>query len=216
MKPLFRRMAILLCLWSCALSVWAASPAVLVIGDSLSAAYGLPEKAGWVNLLRERLAKRTPRYEVVNASISGDTTRGGVGRIAAALKQHQPEIVIIALGGNDGLRGLSVSATRNNLDTMVNTVRQVQAKPLIVGIEIPPNYGPIYTKQFAQAFQDVAKKNNVPLVPSLLAGFGEKREMFQPDGIHPIASAQPAMLETVWRALAPLLKNSQEASVKKK
>jgi len=216
MKPLFRRMAILLCLWSCALSVWAASPAVLVIGDSLSAAYGLPEKAGWVNLLRERLAKRTPRYEVVNASISGDTTRGGVGRIAAALKQHQPEIVIIELGGNDGLRGLSVSATRNNLDTMVNTVRQVQAKPLIVGIEIPPNYGPIYTKQFAQAFQDVAKKNNVPLVPSLLAGFGEKREMFQPDGIHPIASAQPAMLETVWRALAPLLKNSQEASVKKK
>lgn len=209
-------MAILLCLWSCALSVWAASPAVLVIGDSLSAAYGLPEKAGWVNLLRERLAKRTPRYEVVNASISGDTTRGGVGRIAAALKQHQPEIVIIELGGNDGLRGLSVSATRNNLDTMVNTVRQVQAKPLIVGIEIPPNYGPIYTKQFAQAFQDVAKKNNVPLVPSLLAGFGEKREMFQPDGIHPIASAQPAMLETVWRALAPLLKNSQEASVKKK
>ena len=185
---------------------WAAGPpVVLVVGDSLSAAYGLAEKDGWVNLLRKRLAGQSPRYDVVNASISGDTTRGGVARIGAALTQHKPAVVIVELGGNDGLRGLSLDATRQNLDAIVASIKQAKAKALIVGVELPPNYGPAYTRQFAQSFRDAAAKHKAPLVPSLLAGFGDKRELFQADGLHPVASAQLMMLEIVWKELRPLL-----------
>ena len=184
----------------------AAAPVVLVVGDSLSAAYGLQEKDGWVNLLRERLAKQSPHYDVVNASISGDTTRGGLTRIDAALIEHKPSVVIIELGGNDGLRGLSLDATHNNLDAMIAKATAARAKLLIVGVELPPNYGATYTRQFAESFESVAKKYKVPLVPSLLAGFGEQRELFQTDGIHPIASAQPMMMETVWKELKPLVR----------
>lgn len=183
----------------------AAIPVVLVVGDSLSAAYGLAEKDGWVNLLRERLTKQSPRYDVVNASISGDTTRGGLTRIDGALKQYKPRIVIIELGGNDGLRGLSIEATRKNLEAMVGAVKEAKAKALIVGVELPPNYGPVYTGQFTQMFQAVGEKNTVPVVPSLLAGFADQRDLFQADGIHPGAPAQPMMMETVWKVLRPLL-----------
>jgi acyl-CoA thioesterase-1 len=186
---------------------WAANPVVLVVGDSLSAAYGLAEKDGWVNLLRERLGKQSPPYDVVNASISGDTTRGGLARIDGALTQFKPRIVIIELGANDGLRGLSLDGTRKNLDAMVSAVKKTNAKVLIVGIELPPNYGPVYGDQFAQLFRSVAQARSVPVVPTLMAGFGDKRDFFQPDGLHPTASAQPVMLETVWKGLAPLLKS---------
>ncbi|MES2354857.1 MAG: arylesterase [Pseudomonadota bacterium] len=191
----------------------AAAPVVLVLGDSLSAAYGLSEKAGWVNLLREKLAARNPSYDVVNASISGDTTRGGLSRLDAALKQHKPQIVIIELGGNDALRGLSLRTMRSNLDSIVNAVQQAHAKPLIVGVEMPPNYGPVYTKQFAQVFQDIAQKYNIPLVPSIFAGFSNKYDHFQSDGIHPVATAQPIMLETIWKGLVPLLEDVPGKSV---
>lgn len=185
---------------------WAANPVVLVVGDSLSAAYGLAEKDGWVNLLRQKLAKQTPRYDVVNASISGDTTSGGLARINAALEQHRPAVVIIELGGNDGLRGLPLEGTRRNLEGMVRAVKQAKARVLIVGVELPPNYGPAYTQQFAKTFADVASQQHVAMLPSLLVGFADKRELFQADGVHPIAPAQAMMLETVWKALGPLLK----------
>jgi acyl-CoA thioesterase-1 len=199
------RTVVLLCLLALANVAGAASPVVLVLGDSLSAAYGLSEKSGWVHLLRERLANHNPRYEVVNISISGDTTRGGLTRVGAALKQYKPRVVIIELGGNDGLRGMPLHATQGNLDDIVTAVKQVRAKPLVVGVEIPSNYGPAYTKQFAQVFQNVAKKHNVPVVPSIMESFSEKPELFQPDGIHPVAAAQPFMIDTVWKGLAPLL-----------
>lgn len=186
-------------------SAWAVNPVLLVVGDSLSAAYGLQEKQGWVQLLRDRLAKRTPAYDVVNASISGDTTSGGVARIDAALQQYRPSRVIIELGANDGLRGLPIDATRANLETMVQAVKKAGAQVLLVGIELPPNYGPVFTQRFAQMFSDVAKKYKVPLVPSLLGDFGAKRELFQADNIHPVAEAQPMMMATVWKALQPLL-----------
>ncbi len=184
---------------------WAANPVVLVVADSLSAAYGLPEKSGWVNLLRQRLAKHKPRYDVVNASISGDTTRGGVARIGAALKEHKPAIVIIELGANDGLRGLTISSAKANLENMVAASKAAGAQPLLVGLELPPNYGSLYTRNFLQMFTEVGKKHSVPVVPSLLAGFGEKRELFQSDTIHPTAAAQPLMLESVWPKLQSLL-----------
>ncbi|MBA2689704.1 MAG: arylesterase [Burkholderiales bacterium] len=183
------------------------NPVVLVVGDSLSAAYGIPEKAGWVHLLRQRLAENSLPYDVINASISGDTTRGGVTRIGAALKQYQPAVVVIELGGNDGLRGFPIDSARANLETMVRTARKANAKPLIVGVELPPNYGPVYTRRFAAMFKDVAKKYDVPVVPSLLADFGNKRELFQADTIHPVAAAQPIMLENVWKELQPLLQS---------
>ena len=184
---------------------YAANPVVLVIGDSLSAAYGLQESAGWVNLLRQRLASTSPPYDVVNASVSGDTTRGGVTRIGAALRQYQPKVVIIELGANDGLRGLSIDSMRGNLETMIRAVEKANAQPLVVGLELPPNYGP-YTQRFSAMFADLGKQHEVPVVPSLLAGFGEKRELFQADNVHPVAAAQPLMLESVWVELKPLLR----------
>ena len=198
-------MAILLCLWSCALSVWAASPAVLVIGDSLSAAYGLPEKAGWVNLLRERLAKRTPRYEVVNASISGETSLGGRNRFAAALATHKPQIVVLELGSNDGLRGQPLPDLRDNLVAMIQEARRTRAQVVLTGMRIPPNYGPDYTKKFQAVFTEVARAERVPLVPFLQEGFASQREMFQSDGIHPNEQAQRLILANVWELLAPKL-----------
>ena len=184
----------------------AKAPVVLVFGDSLSAAYGLAQNAGWVSLLGERLAKHSPRFQVVNASISGETTRGGLARIDQVLAEHHPAVVIIELGGNDGLRGLSLAATHDNLNALVRAAKAAKVKVLLVGIELPPNYGSTYIKQFEDNFAQVAKEQRVPLVPSLLAGFGDERDLFQADGIHPVAKAQPMMLDTVWKELAPLLK----------
>jgi acyl-CoA thioesterase-1 len=189
-------------------AVWSAAAAaagtVLVYGDSLSAAYGISQKEGWVNLLGERLKPRD--YTVVNASISGETTSGGAARIADALARFRPDVLVLALGGNDGLRGLPVAEMQANLATIVRAAQARNARVLVVGIRIPPNYGRKYADAFFQAFAEVAKQHRTAYVPFLLEGIGERSDMFQPDQIHPTAAAQPAMLETVWRGLEPLLR----------
>jgi acyl-CoA thioesterase-1 len=178
---------------------------VLVVGDSISAAYGIPTGQGWVALLEARLtAERYPK-RVVNASISGDTTAGGRSRLPALLVQHKPAVVVIELGGNDALRGGTLAATRANLDAMVTAAQAAGAKALILGMKLPPNYGARYLREFDAVFAEVAKARKVPLVPFLFDGFGEKLDFFQPDRIHPTAEAQPLILANVWPALRPLL-----------
>jgi acyl-CoA thioesterase-1 len=185
---------------------WGAQSVILVWGDSLSAGYGLPQGTGWVDLLQQKLAAEKRNYRVVNGSISGETTLGGRNRLDAALRTHRPRAVIIALGANDGLRGQSIDSMVENLSAMARSARSAGARVLLVGMRIPPNYGPQYTQKFHAAFADVAKAQKVPLVPFLLEGFAERRELFQSDGIHPTQAAQPLMLETVWRKLEPLLR----------
>jgi acyl-CoA thioesterase-1 len=183
----------------------AAAPVILVLGDSLSAEYGLPRDTGWVKLLERRLAEEKREYRVVNASISGETTAGGRTRLPALLAQHRPAIVIIELGGNDGLRGLSLSTLRANLDAMVAAAQQTGARVLMVGVRVPPNYGREYSERFHAVFATVAKERKAALLPFLLEGFGEDLAYFQPDRIHPNERAQPRMLANVWPALTPLL-----------
>jgi acyl-CoA thioesterase-1 len=178
----------------------------MVFGDSLSSAYGLQREQGWPTLLQQRLDEKKLNYRVANASISGETTAGGRSRIDAALKTHRPAIVIIALGANDGLRGLSIDAMRANLETMVRAARSAGAAVLLVGMRMPPNFGPTYAEKFQQTFRDVAARERIALVPFLLEGFAEKQELFQPDGIHPAAAAQPLILENIWKVLQPLLR----------
>lgn len=184
----------------------AAAPVILVFGDSLSSAYGLPAAAGWVSLLAQRLDRERFDYKVVNASLTGETTLGGRNRIGATLQQHRPAIVIVELGGNDGLRGLDLAATRANLIAIVDASRAAQAQVLLVGMRLPPNYGRPYVERFEQLFREAARQRRVPLVPFLFEGFEERREWFQPDGIHPAAQAQPLMLDNVWNGLRPLLR----------
>ncbi len=183
----------------------AAAGTILVYGDSLSAAYGIGEKDGWVSLLGERLKQRGADYIVVNASISGETTSGGAARIGDALERFRPEILVLALGGNDGLRGLPVAEMTANLTKIVRAARARKARVLVVGMRIPPNYGRQYTAEFFGAFASVARTEKTAYLPFLLDGIGERRELFQPDQIHPTAAAQPLILETVWKGLAPLL-----------
>lgn len=178
---------------------------ILVFGDSLSAGYGLPQGRGWVDLLQRRLAAEGLDYRAVNASISGETTLGGRNRLAAALEEHRPRIVVLELGSNDGLRGQPLDLMRDNLAAMAKTSRAAGARVLIVGMRIPPNYGPKYTTEFHASFQDVARSQRTALVPFLLDGFAERRELFQADGIHPGEAAQPLMLDTVWKGLRPML-----------
>jgi acyl-CoA thioesterase-1 len=177
---------------------------VLVVGDSLSAEYGLPRGSGWVALLEQRLDLERLSARVVNASISGDTTAGGLSRLGALLKQHRPTHVILELGGNDALRGLPLADTQRNLTEMTRAAKAASAKVLIVGIQVPPNYGRRYTDDLAALFVAVAKAEGASLVPSLLDGVGEAE--FQADRIHPRASAHPKMAATVWPALKPLLR----------
>ncbi len=179
---------------------------ILVLGDSLSAEYGLPRDTGWVKLLADRLAREGAKYSVVNASISGETTSGGRTRLPQLLQQHRPAIVVIQLGANDGLRGLSLAAMRENLTAMVRASRAAGASVLLVGIRVPPNYGREYAERFAALYVQVAGEEKVALVPFLLDGFAEDLGYFQPDRIHPAQRAQPLMLETVWPQLAPLLR----------
>ena len=183
----------------------AAARTLLVLGDSLSAEYGLARGAGWVALLEQRLAERHPGWTVVNASISGETTSGGATRIAGLLDRHRPAAVVVELGGNDALRGLDLNATRGNLDRIVGASREAGAEVLLLGMQVPPNYGKAYTDAFAQVFQDVAKVHQAPLVPFFLDGVAEDMSLFQPDRIHPNAQAQPRMLENVWPALRKLI-----------
>jgi acyl-CoA thioesterase-1 len=182
-----------------------AAGTVLVFGDSLSAAYGIASQQGWVHLLGERLARAGQPWSVVNASVSGETTAGGLRRLPEDLKRHKPAIAVIELGANDALRGQPVAAIRSNLEQMVRLARAARAEPVLVGIMIPPNYGIDYTREFREVYADVAKKNKVPLVPFLLEGLADKPDMFQADQLHPTAKAQSRILDNVWATLEPLL-----------
>ncbi len=181
------------------------SSVILVLGDSLSAEYGLQRGQGWVQLLANRVQQSGQKYSVVNASISGETTSGGRTRLPALLKQHRPSIVIIELGGNDGLRGLPVSRMQENLVAMVRASQAAGARVLVAGIRMPPNYGRDYTERFFEAYAAVAKQYKTALVPFLLEGFAESADFFQPDRIHPSARAQATILQTVWPVLEPML-----------
>ncbi len=180
-------------------------PTVLVFGDSLSAGYGLPLGSGWVDLMRRRLAENDQPFEVVNASVSGETTLGGRNRLPAALSQHRPLAVVLQLGANDALRGQSLERMRDNLRAMVKASRGAGAEVVLVGMQIPPNYGQQYTRKFQSVFAQVAREEKVPFVPFLLDGFATRRTLFQSDGIHPTAEAQALMLDTVWNELKPVL-----------
>ena len=184
------------------------APVVLVLGDSLSAAYGMETRQGWVALLQARLAGEGWPHRVVNASISGDTTRGGRARLGQALERHRPALVLIELGGNDGLRGIAVEETGRNLESMVREARAAGARVLLVGIRLPPNYGPVYGERFRRVFEELAEREGVPLVPFLLEGVGGDPELMLEDGIHPRAEAQPRLLENVWPWLVPVLERS--------
>ncbi len=183
----------------------AAGGTILVLGDSLSAAYGLPREAGWVSLLEERLRAQKFKYRVVNASVSGETSAGGASRIGRLLAQHRPQVVILALGANDGLRGLHLGQMQVNLEAMIRAARERQAKVLLIGMRMPPNYGGAYTRAFAAVYAELARRHRLAFVPFLLEGFADRPEYFLADGIHPNAAAQPLILETVWHALKPLL-----------
>ena len=199
--------ALLLCLAVLSLTPGAArADTVLVMGDSLSAAYGIDPQAGWVNLLKQRLGDT---HEVVNASISGETTSGGSARLPDILGQYHPDIVLLELGGNDGLRGLSPQQMQVNLAKMIERSQERGAEVLLLGIEIPPNYGPAYTDAFRAVFTELAQDYEVPLLPFLLEGV-DLDGMLQSDGIHPTAEAQPIILENVWSQLEPMLSSSDE------
>jgi acyl-CoA thioesterase-1 len=178
---------------------------LLVVGDSISAAFGMDTRQGWVALLEQRLNEQGFDHQVVNASISGDTSAGGAARLPALLAEHKPELVIIELGGNDGLRGQPPAQLQQNLAAMVQASQQKGAQVLILGMQLPPNYGQRYTTAFAAVFPQVASEFSVPLVPFVLEGVGGVPEMMQADGIHPTAEAQSRLLETVWPTLKPLL-----------
>ena len=182
----------------------AAARTLLVFGDSLSAAYGFSVSQGWVSLLAQRAAKLD--WRVVNASVSGETTAGGLRRLPEDLKRHKPDVVLIELGANDALRGQPVAAIRANLEQMIRLARQARVEPVLVGIMIPPNYGIDYAVEFRELFGQVAARQRVKLVPFLLDGIVERPHYFQPDQLHPTAEAQPIILDNVWKTLEPLLR----------
>lgn len=186
-------------------SAYSASKTILVLGDSLSAEYGLVRGTGWVSLLESRLKTEDIDANVINASISGETTSGGKSRFGTLLKKNRPTVVVIELGGNDGLRGLPLKASENNLRNMINAAQKAQAKVLLVGMQIPPNYGKNYADQFSAMYLKLAKETKSALVPFLLTGVASKPELFQSDRIHPTAQAHPVMLNNVWPHLEPLL-----------
>lgn len=196
--------ALLLCAW--AHPAYSASKNLLVLGDSLSAEYGLPRGSGWVSLLQQQLRSEKHDLNIVNASISGETTAGGKSRLPALLQEHKPELVLIELGGNDGLRGLSLAATQANLRDMVAMANTSGAKLIIAGMRVPPNYGIDYSKRFAAMYQGLGREKQVKLVPFLLQGLDDTERFFQPDRIHPNQLAQPIMMQNVWQVLKPMLR----------
>jgi len=187
------------------------STTVMVFGDSLSAGYGLPQDTGWVSLLKRRLQAQS-QVRLVNASLSGETASGGRVRIEQALKTHRPDIVILELGGNDGLRGASIDSIRDNLEAIIEACQRSKATVLLTGMQLPPNYGIAYTQKFQDIYPQLAKRHGLKLVPFLLDGFGNKREFFQSDGIHPTASAQERIVENVWKILSTMLKLQQSVA----
>ncbi|KVT13488.1 arylesterase [Burkholderia sp. MSMB1078WGS] len=180
-------------------------PVIVVLGDSLSAEYGLPRDTGWVSLLRQRLSTERIDYSVANASVSGDTTSGGRARLPAVLQRLKPSIVVVELGSNDALRGVPLATTEQNLRDIIASARRAQAKVVLVGMYVPPNYGPDYTQKFHAVYTRLSKDLGVPLVPFLLAGIEDKPDMFQADQMHPAQQAQRILLDNVWPTLKPLL-----------
>lgn len=178
---------------------------ILVWGDSLSAGYGLERGQEWPALLQTRLAEKGFNHQVANGSVSGETSSGGRSRLPAALAEHAPDILILELGANDGLRGLQPQVLEDNLRAMITEAREAGARVLLVGMQMPPNYGPFYTRRFAAVYQNLAKKEDVPFVPFLMDGFADRPELFLADGIHPTAEAQALILDTVWAGLQPML-----------
>jgi acyl-CoA thioesterase-1 len=183
----------------------AAARTIVVLGDSLSAAFGIDPNAGWVRLLERRLAQQKFDYDVVNASISGDTTANGLARLPPLLAQHHPDVLIVALGGNDGLRGFPHEQTKHNIATIVKKAKAGGTKVLLLGVPLPPNYGRRYVEKFAETYRQIAREHNVTLVTSMLEGVGGVQALMQSDGIHPNAAAQPRLLENIWPRLKPLL-----------
>ena len=184
---------------------------ILVIGDSISAAYGMQVEQGWVYRLQQRLAGTEPPHRLINASISGDTTANARARLKTLLTRTDPDIVIIEIGGNDALRGLSLDTMRDNLADMINTAQQHQAQVLLIGMDIPPNYGPVYTQKFRTVYRELAETHQVTLLPSLLDKIGTKPDLMQADGIHPNSKAQPLMADLVAEYLLPMLERSSES-----
>ena len=185
------------------------SPVILVLGDSLSASFGIDQSNGWVSLLEQKLNKSYYNYRMVNASISGETTHGGLQRLPRLLTKYQPRLVIIELGGNDGLRGLNIEMIRSNLQTMISKTTKTHASILLIGMRLPPNYGKFYTDSFHQIYVDLGQTNKIPVVPFLLEGIATKDNLMQADGIHPRVEAQTLILENVWTQLKPLLVQNQ-------
>lgn len=190
------------------MAVSSAAQTLLVVGDSISAEYGLPRDSGWVKLLGDRLRQRYPTVRVINASISGDTSSGGRARLAQLLAQHQPRWLLLELGANDALRGLPLTALRDNLTAMIQAAQSNAAQVLLIGMQVPPNYGQRYTDEFARSFADVARQTKTPLVPFLLKGIADvsdAQRWFQADRIHPNAAAQALLLDNVWPQVNALL-----------
>lgn len=212
MKRMFspRCFVIWLSFWLIAPLYAADAPRLLVLGDSLSAAYGIEVQQGWVSLLEQRLAAKYP-HQVVNASVSGETTGGGLARLPALLEQHQPELVILELGGNDGLRGYPLNVMKQQIAQIIEKSRSAGAEVLLVGMQIPPNYGPRYTNQFRDTYTELAQQYDLPLVEFLLADVALQPKLMQKDGIHPTAEAQEKMLDNVWTVLQPLLEKRKNS-----
>jgi len=187
-------------------SAYSAPKTVLVVGDSLSAEYGIARGAGWVSLLEQKLKAEKVQAKVVNASISGETTSGGRARLPALLGQHRPDIVVIELGANDGLRGLPVASAEANLRAMVAMAKESKAEVLLVGMRMPPNYGRAYTEKFFDMFKKVSTETKSPLVPFMLEGVADKPALFQQDRLHPLANAHPIILSNIWPQFASLIK----------
>lgn len=187
-------------------NAYSAPKTVLVVGDSLSAEYGIARGSGWVALLEQKLKAEKIDARVVNASISGETTSGGRTRLPALLQQHKPNVVVFELGANDGLRGLPVASAQDNLRTMISLAQQNKAKVLLVGMRMPPNYGRAYTERFAAMYQSLATQAKVPLVPFMLDGVALDTANFQADRMHPLASAHPTILNNIWPQLTPLIR----------
>lgn len=193
----------------------ATAPTILVYGDSLSAAYGIPRGQGWVTLLQQRLESQGLPYRVANASISGETTSGGLSRMEATLKQYQPAIALIELGANDGLRGLPLADMQRNLAAMIEASQAAKVRVVLLGMKIPPNYGPRYTQEFAESYSMLAQRYHLPLVIFFLEGVAGKPELVLDDGLHPAAAAQPMILDTVWKVLQPELARKPVESSKR-
>jgi len=183
----------------------AAPNKVLIVGDSISAAYGIEVEKGWVSLLASKITQENLPYQVINASISGDMTSNGLNRLPKLLKSHNPDVVVIELGGNDGLRGLPINVIRNNLQRLVELSKESEARVLLAGMRIPPNYGARYAEAFHQIYREIADEHEIELIPFLLEGIGDNARLMQSDGIHPTADAQPLIVRLVWPRIKPLL-----------